>query len=370
MPESLKQPVYTVAIVGLGRIGSLLDDPWADRTIRDESWRHRPCSHAGQIMAHPRLRLVAGADPNPDYRAAFERRWDTPAYADHTELLAHTTPDIVSICTRAVDRPSPTLDAVAAGAKALLLEKHLSASLAEADQMLAAVEGAGIPAVVNHSFRFDSGVRALADAVRAGKIGPLRSVVCYPGARLVHSGVHFFDLIRYFGAGEPVSVFGRLEADPETDDDPAGSGYVELDSGARAYIDARSRASHGYLELHGVGGVARVGNDASCTVQVWSLPPSRATVDAFYQPPLRDDGWRPSANDGDETGSIAFGRNINRLCLDEIVACLDDDRAPKSSIRDGLIAQEIATAIHHSHRLGGRLLPLPLTDRGLRLRAI
>lgn len=367
MPEPL---IYTVAIVGLGRIGSLLDDPWADRTIRDESWRRRPCSHAGQITDHPRLRLIAGADPNPDYRVAFERRWDAPAYADHTELLTRTTPDIVSICTRAGDRPPPTLAAVAAGVKALLLEKHLSASLAEADQMLAAVEAAGIPAVVNHSFRFDAGVRALADTVRAGAIGSLRSVVCYPGARLVHSGVHFFDLIRFFGAGEPVAVFGRLAGDPNADDDPAGSGYLELDSGVRAYIDAQSRAAHGYLELHGATGVARVGNDAACTVRLWTLPPPRAAVDAFYQPPLRDNGWCPPPDDEAGTGSIAIGRNINRRCLDEVVACLDEGRPSTSTIRDGLIAQEIAAGIHHSHRLGGRLLPLPLADRDLRLRAI
>lgn len=368
MPETSDQPIYTVAIVGLGRIGSLLDDPWADQTIRDESWRRRPCSHAGQVMAHPRLRLIAGADLNPAYRAAFERRWGVPAYADHEELLARTAPDIVSLCTRAADRATPTLAAVAAGVKGLLVEKHLSASLAEADQMLAAVTGAGIPAVVNHTFRFDPGVRALAAAIRDGAIGELRSIMCYPGARLVHSGEHFFDLCRFFGAGEPVAVFGRLDGDPDREDDPAGSGYVEFRSGVRAYIDARPRAAHGYLELHGASGVARVGNDAACTVRLWTLPEARSPVDAFYQPLIGDSGWRPPPDDG--TGGIQHGRNINRLYLDEIVACLDEGRPSTSTIRDGVVAQEIAAAIHQSHRLGGRLLPLPLTERTPRLRAI
>ena len=368
MSERRDQPVYTVAIIGLGRIGSLLDDPWADQTIRDESWRWRPCSHAGQMAAHPRLRLIAGADRNLDYRAAFERRWSVPAYADHAELLARTTPDVVSVCTRAVDRPTPTLAAIAAGARALLLEKHLSSSLAEADAMLAAVERARIPAVVNHTFRFDPGVRALAATVGEGAIGPVRSIVCYPGARLVHSGVHFFDLCRFFGAGEPVAVFGRLDGDPESDDDPPGSGYVEFDTGVRAYIDARPRATHGYLEVHGAVGVARVGNDAECTVRLWTLPEATSPADAFYQPLLRKSDWRPPADDGG--GSIRLGRNINRLVLDEVVACLDEGRQPMATVRDGLIAQEIAAAIHHSHRLGGRLVPLPLAQRDLRLRAI
>jgi predicted dehydrogenase len=369
MSEPSEQPIYTVAIVGLGRIGSLLDDPWADQTMQDESWRLRPCTHAGQVTAHPRLRLIAGADLNPAYQVAFERRWGVPAYADHEELLAHTTPDIVSVCTRAVDRAVPALAAVAAGARALLLEKHLSSSLAEADQMLAAVKAAGIPAVVNHSFRFDPGVRALAAAVRDGAIGPVRSIVCYSGARLVHSGVHFFDLCRFFGAGEPVAVFGRLDGDPDADDDPPGSGYVEFDSGVRAHVDARSRATHGYLEVHGASGVARVGNDAECTVRLWTLPAPKSPVDAFYQPLLQESDWRPPA-DVDGTGSIRLGRNINRPYLDEVVACLDESRLPSVTIRDALIAQEIAAAIHHSHRLGGRLVPLPLAERDRRLRAI
>ena len=56
---------YTAAVIGLGRIGSLLDDPWADRELQDESWRARPCTHAGHYAAHPRVRLVVGAAPAP-----------------------------------------------------------------------------------------------------------------------------------------------------------------------------------------------------------------------------------------------------------------------------------------------------------------
>ncbi len=367
-PDASLLPLYSVAIIGLGRVGSLLDDPWADEHIRDESWRWRPCTHAGQVKAHRRLRLIAGADPNPEYRAAFERRWGVPAYPDHAALLAAHNPDIVSVCTRAVDRPAPTLAAIEAGVRGLLLEKHLAGSLAEADQMAAAVKEAGIPAVVNHSFRYDGGVRALAAAVREGAIGSLRSIVCYPGARLVHSGIHFFDLFRYFGAGEPVAVFGRLEGDPDTDDDPAGSGYVEFDTGVRAYIDARPRATHGYLELHGTEGVARLGNDAAITVNTWALPPPASPVDTVYQPPLRRTGWAPPPTDGRD--SIRQGRNVNEAFVNDLVICLDGGSGPEATIEDGIMAQEIAAAIHQSHREGGRLIQLSRVDRSLRLRAI
>jgi predicted dehydrogenase len=363
-------PRYTAAIIGLGRIGSLLDDPWADRHIRDESWRARPCTHAGQLAAHPRIQLIAGADIDPQRRDAFAARWGVRAYGDHREMLERERPDIVSICTRAVDRIGPTLDAIASRARALLLEKHLSASLAEADAIVAAGDRAGIPLVVNLTFRYAAGVAALAQRVRGGAIGALKTVVCYPGALLVHSGVHFFDLCRFFGAGDARHVFGRLDDDAAGDlpgADPPGSGYIEFDSGVRAYVDARSRATHGYMEFHGADGVARVGNDAECGVHLWRVPAPVGDVDRFYQPILQSAAWRAPV---DEDGSIRRGRNINRRCINDVVACLDTGRAPTASAHDCLLAQEMAAAMHVSHAAGGRLVDLPLADRDLRLNAI
>ncbi len=362
----MSRPIYTAAVIGLGRIGSLLDDPWADQHIRDEAWRHRPCTHAGQFAAHPRIRLVAGADPDRERREAFSARWGVKAYAGHRELLEREHPDIVSVCTRAADRCGPTLDAIAAGSRALLLEKHLSASLAEADAMVAASDRAGIPLIVNLTFRFATWVQALAERVRSGAIGELRTIVCYPGPLLVHSGVHFFDLCRFFGAGEARKVFGRLEGDPASAD-PPGSGYIEFDSGVRAYVDARKRAVHGYMEFHGTEGVARMGGDAECTVRLWRVPPPAGPADYAYQPALQPAAWSPPA---DEDGSIGYGRNINRRCIDEVVGCLDEGRTPIASARDCLLAQEMAAAMHASHLAGGRLIDLPLADRDRRFNAI
>jgi predicted dehydrogenase len=281
-------------------------------------------------------------------------------------MLDRERPEIVSVCTRAADRCGPTLDAVAAGARALLLEKHLSATLGEADAMVGAAERARIPVVMNFTFRLYPPVRALAGAVSAGRIGEIRSIVCYPGPLMVHSGVHFFDLCRFFGAGDPVCAIGRLDGDPDTSD-PPGSAYIEFDRGVRAYVDARARAAHGYVEVHGSRGVARVGNDADATVGLWTLPPPVAPVDAFYQRALQPAGWTPPA---DEDGSVRAGRNITRRCVDEVVACLDENREPVSSIRDGLWAQEMAAAIHASHRLNGRPVGIPVEDRNLRLNAV
>jgi hypothetical protein len=67
---------------------------------------------------------------------------------------------------------------------------------------------------------------------------------------------------------------------------------------------------------------------------------------------------------------MTYGRNVTNGCIDEVVACLDGGRPSASSIRNGVVALEIAAAIHASHRAGGKLIPLPIEERNLELRAV
>ena len=61
---------YRVAIVGLGRMGS---------TIDDEGHTPLPYSVAAAAQASPRLELVAGCDLVADKCAAFSERWGVSA---------------------------------------------------------------------------------------------------------------------------------------------------------------------------------------------------------------------------------------------------------------------------------------------------
>ncbi|MDR0453144.1 MAG: Gfo/Idh/MocA family oxidoreductase, partial [Treponema sp.] len=78
------------AVVGLGRIASLLED---------DSLREKPCTHAGAIVAGGECRLVAGADLDPDRRRLFAERWKVPVYGDAAAMLAGHRPDILHIAT-------------------------------------------------------------------------------------------------------------------------------------------------------------------------------------------------------------------------------------------------------------------------------
>ena len=75
---------YKVAIIGLGRMGS---------TIDDEGHFEVPYSVAAATKASTRLELVAGADLQSEKRDAFSERWNVAVYEDfRDDLLAAPRP--------------------------------------------------------------------------------------------------------------------------------------------------------------------------------------------------------------------------------------------------------------------------------------
>jgi predicted dehydrogenase len=354
-------------IVGLGRIGSGLDDPWFDAHLQDESWRDRPCTHAGFLADHPDFELVCGADLDADRRAAFSCRWGVErTYSDHAAMLEAERLDVVVVATRGVDHCRPVLDAARAGVKGILLEKHIAASLAEADEIVQVCDQNGVRVVMNHTFRLEPSIQQLQRLVADGLIGEVRSIVAQFGPRLIHAGSHFFDLFRFFG-GEATSVFGRLEGDPS--EDPGASGYVELSGAVRCLFDARSKVATAYLDVLGTTGLVRIGSDADVTLEHWAIPERRGLLDTIYQPRLAQRDLPPIDPDLDRVGHIRRGRNVTRLAFDELAACLHEDRESIVSIQDALAALEIAMAVIESDR-SGRIETLPLTNRRWYVRAI
>ena len=101
-------------IIGTGRVGSRLEkDPL----------RQKPASHAGWYAAHPRTRLVAGADCDAEALGEFGRDWaisQDHLYSDYRVMLERERPDIVSVCGWAPERVAMCTAALEAGARGAL----------------------------------------------------------------------------------------------------------------------------------------------------------------------------------------------------------------------------------------------------------
>jgi Oxidoreductase family, NAD-binding Rossmann fold len=240
---------YRAAIIGTGRIGSLLE--------RD-TLRAKPSTHAGAYAAHPRVELVAGAEVDAGRLAEFGADWGIPSdhlYSDYRELLVRERPDLVSICAYAPDRVEMARAAIEAGARGLWLEKAVAGSMAEAASLRALAEGAGVAIVVNHTRRADPAWRRVAETVASAELGYLESVHCLFSGHFLHTGTHAWDLLDEW-CGPWVSVRCWAEAQGEQ-----ARGRRTAEARART---ARPSAAPGIHvdETSGWSAVPRVDRDA------------------------------------------------------------------------------------------------------------
>ena len=133
---------YRAALVGCSRMGAFIDNEMAPG-----SSTVLPYSHAAGYEACERTELIAGSDLRPEVLEAFGGRYDVPAshrYTDYRTMIEREKPDIVSIATQPEHRTAIALFAIEHGVRALYCEKPLSASVAEARQLVEAVEKAVI----------------------------------------------------------------------------------------------------------------------------------------------------------------------------------------------------------------------------------
>ena len=209
---------HTVAIIGLGRMGS---------TIDDEGHGDVPYSVAAATRASERLELVAGADLLPDKRDAFQSRWGVAVYEDFRDMIDREEPDLVAICTAAC-LPKPAREAPDAsfrgdshadlavavadmGVPMIYLEKAMASSMERADEIRDAVKRNNTLFNTGVLRRFDNRYDVVKDAVAAGQVGEVQAVIHYASSSLMHGHIHSIDTVSYL-IGDPAieAVRGEL----------------------------------------------------------------------------------------------------------------------------------------------------------------
>jgi predicted dehydrogenase len=110
--------------------------------------------HAAALASHPSAELVGVWGRDLAKAKAVGAQFDVPGFADVDELLSQV--DAVSIALPP-DVQVPLAVRAAAAGKHLLLEKPIALNAADADRLVAAVQGAGVASVVFFTFRFMAG---------------------------------------------------------------------------------------------------------------------------------------------------------------------------------------------------------------------
>jgi predicted dehydrogenase len=355
-------PVYRAAIIGAGRIGSAYDDEIADPRPPDfyqGANRHTglytvlPVNHAGAYLTTPGYRLVAAANRGAAKLRAFGERWGVSAlYADFRALLRDEQPDVVSVCTQSPEKAEIAIAAAEAGARAIVVEKAMATSLAEADAMLAACERRGALLAVNHPNRFSPMNRRVKALIEAGAIGAPGLLLAHATGGMLHIGTHTFDLLRYWG-GEVVEASARVPDYAPERDLPA-LGTLTFANGALGVFDHVHGAAPGY-EIRGTDGYITT---SSLVGDGWLY-----RIEPFHPPGARRYPHRLTVEPID-AGPHAL--SPTQRLLVELHDSLTTGAPFISTGRDGAAALEVCLACFASHLAGGPVR-LPLADRALRV---
>lgn len=181
------------ALIGTGKIGwEFQDDPGASR--------FGICTHAAAWNSLDDVQFVAVADADEEKARRCAARWRVPAaYRDVGNLLNDAQPDIVSVATPDETHFSLTRQCLEhPSVRAVLVEKPLASTAAEAMQLEALAKRLNKTIVVNYSRRFCPVYRSLREQIRRGDYGALRLARVLYTKGLRHNGSHALDLMQYW----------------------------------------------------------------------------------------------------------------------------------------------------------------------------
>ncbi|MGB9594965.1 MAG: Gfo/Idh/MocA family protein [Candidatus Poribacteria bacterium] len=336
---------YRVAIVGLGRMASTIDDE-----VRDSLSDWIPYSIASSCQAIESVELVAGADILPEKREAFKQRWGVKAlYEDYLEMIEKEKPDLVAICTKGDLHAEMGTKVASAGVPMIYLEKAIACSMKEADMLLDACRKNKTLLNTGVLRRFNRQYRKARQLMESGEIGQVRAIAHYGATNLLHGHIHSVDTIMYL-LGDPIakSVWGELLPrstkieNNRLDHDPSAIYQIEFDGGVEVWTI----------------------NAGNWDFEVWGTAGSIKSTD-------NGTGWvirKPSSQRRGATTEISFpevdGPSATVYCLLDLINAYEEGRQTIGNIEVTHRATEICLAIAESH-IQGKRVNLPINNRDL-----
>jgi predicted dehydrogenase len=247
----------------------------------------------------PEVSITAMCNRDPDRGRAIQNEYGIARrYTDYREMLERERPDFVDVITPPDSHLEMSRIAGEMGID-VICQKPLAPTYAEAEQMVAEAERAGIRFMVHENFRFQPWHREIKRLLAAETIGTKLHSLNFrmrmgdgwgedaylarqpyfrrmPKLLVYETGVHFIDTFRYL-AGEIRGVFSILrQLNPVIAGEDAGLIVFEFSSGAVGVWDANRynecadsdpRYTFGEFLVEGDCGSIRLHLDGRITVQ-------------------------------------------------------------------------------------------------------
>ncbi len=208
------------------------------------------CLGRGLVANPRRFALAAVCDLNISRREGAANALGAPrAYDDAGVMLAAEAPDVLCFATPPALRLSLVELGVEHGVRAIVLEKPMALSLAEAARMLALCDGAGVKMVVCHQLKYGAHWQRLEALILAGELGDVHTLHATARPSMLRVGTHLIDHVLWLMAPRRVAwVLGQTDgvacyAEDHPCPDHLG-GVVAFEGGERAIVECGTLAPH------------------------------------------------------------------------------------------------------------------------------
>jgi predicted dehydrogenase len=303
----------------------------------------------GQRYARHIMQDIKGAElyavcrQDPAQGEAFARTHNVRYYREYLDLLSDPQVDAVVVVTPPALHERICTTAVLAG-KPVLVEKPLAHNTREGINIVEAVARSGTVLMVSQTLRFNSVVRTLEHHL--DELGPIHTIsinqrlepserewsdnfAAAGGGVILHTGVHIFDLVRFFSGDEVRRVYCETDRIMYEELEDSFVATLRLrKSKIRCVVDAAryTEGRSGRIELVGERG--------------------QLVGDHVHGYGLLIRGRQPVPLD------VPAAVNTVEESLKAFVQTLLHDEEPPISAVDGLLTLEIAEACYHSASSG------------------
>jgi len=198
-------------------------------------------NHARVFHELAGVELVGVADSNLDSACQVAGAHATRGYASLDELLEKGKPEAVTIAVPTENHHAAVMEALAAGCH-VLVEKPIAATLAQADELVAAARSARRVLAVGHIERYNPAVLELKRRLDEGQLG---RVYQFDAQRLgpfpqrirdvgvvIDLATHDLDLMRFLTGSEIVRVYAETRRKVHTTREDMVSGLLRLADGS------------------------------------------------------------------------------------------------------------------------------------------
>lgn len=309
-------------------------------------------AHMKGYRACERTEVIAGMDVNQSNLEKWGADFDiSNLYTDSDEMLEKEEPDIVSICTYVNTHCELVVKCIKHGVKAILCEKPMALNMEEANIMVEECEKHGVKLAIGHQRRHAAQHQFTKRLIEWGELGNLVALWGSSPSDLMDWGTHVVDMMLWY-AGDVEWVMGQVDMTP-IKRHPRGylnvtpvMGYLKFKSGASGVIEtdlqARRILKAPRIHIRGEKGEVEVMMDGGLKYSSWDklnwTTPNLVYKDAFH------------------------------LEVEDLCDCIEQDKEPLDSGKDGAKAQEVLMAISESARLRGKVnLPLEQKEAPLDL---